>query len=200
MDAATNTSRSFGKPGITKKINKKAENFSDETLTSNCKVYMRTRRDVYAMNTKEENITENLNESLGRIEEIFTNTPDLIIRKLSIKQTGELAAIIYMEELTDKASLNQNVLAPLQLETGNSSGDFIRDRFSKYSHDPSLYRGQRVKGEAVYCWTAGTNASIFALFGNGFYARAYQYPLYKEAQADWGKELSRAHFDVVISL
>ncbi|WP_405141131.1 spore germination protein [Paenibacillus sp. FSL H7-0942] len=78
-----------------------------------------------ATNTNEENITKSLNESLGRIEEIFTNTPDLIIRKLSIKQTGELAAIIYMEELTDKASLNQNVLAPLQLETGNPSGDFI---------------------------------------------------------------------------
>ncbi|UOK61235.1 Ger(x)C family spore germination C-terminal domain-containing protein [Paenibacillus sp. OVF10] len=24
-------------------------------------------------------------------------------------------------------------------------------------------------------------------FGYGFYARAYQYPLYKEAQTDWGK-------------
>jgi len=37
-------------------------------------------------------------------------------------------------------------------------------------------------------------------FGYGFYARAYQYPLYKEAQADWGKELSRAHFDVEVDL
>ncbi|WP_339296926.1 Ger(x)C family spore germination C-terminal domain-containing protein [Paenibacillus sp. FSL R5-0623] len=37
-------------------------------------------------------------------------------------------------------------------------------------------------------------------FGYGFYARAYQYPVYKEAQADWGKELSRAHFDVEVDL
>ncbi|MFK0521844.1 Ger(x)C family spore germination protein [Paenibacillus illinoisensis] len=32
--------------------------------------------------------------------------------------------------------------------------------------------------------------------GFGLYARAYHYPKYKEAQANWGEELSRAHFDV----
>lgn len=78
-----------------------------------------------AMNRKDESITESLDESILRIEEIFTDTPDLIIRKLYIKQTGEQATIIYMEELTDKTSLNHDVLAPLQLETGNPSEDFI---------------------------------------------------------------------------
>lgn len=37
-------------------------------------------------------------------------------------------------------------------------------------------------------------------FGFGFYARAYQYPLYKEAQSNWGQELSRADFDVEVDL
>ncbi|MGG4481977.1 spore germination protein [Paenibacillus illinoisensis] len=72
-----------------------------------------------------DSITPSLNESTARIQEIFTNTPDLIIRKLYIKQTGEQAAIIYMDEMTDKTILNHDVLAPLQLESGNPSEDFI---------------------------------------------------------------------------
>jgi len=36
--------------------------------------------------------------------------------------------------------------------------------------------------------------------GFGFYARAYQYPMYKEVQDNWGKELSRAQFDVEVDL
>ena len=36
--------------------------------------------------------------------------------------------------------------------------------------------------------------------GFGLYARAYHYPMYKEAQANWGEELSRAHFDVDVDL
>ncbi|MBM6387754.1 MULTISPECIES: spore germination protein [Paenibacillus] len=74
---------------------------------------------------KDDSITPSLNESTARIQEIFTNTPDLIIRKLYIKQTGEQAAIIYMDEMTDKTILNHDVLAPLQLESGNPSEDFI---------------------------------------------------------------------------
>ncbi|MEO2203336.1 spore germination protein [Paenibacillus pabuli] len=76
-------------------------------------------------NTNDECITENLNESIAKIQEIFTNTHDLIIRKLWIKQTGEQAAIIYMDEMTDKTMLHHDVLAPLQLESGNPSEDFI---------------------------------------------------------------------------
>ncbi|MFS0869008.1 Ger(x)C family spore germination protein [Paenibacillus xylanilyticus] len=36
--------------------------------------------------------------------------------------------------------------------------------------------------------------------GFGLFARAYQYPLYKEVQDNWGEELSRAHFDVDVDL
>nr|WP_251035807.1 spore germination protein [Paenibacillus sp. ISL-20] len=49
----------------------------------------------------------------------------MIIRKLHIKQTGEEAALVYMDELTDKTCLNHDVLAPLQLESGNPSEDSI---------------------------------------------------------------------------
>jgi len=74
---------------------------------------------------EEGQITSCLKESIGRIEEVLANTPDLNIRKLHIKQTGEEAALVYMDELTDKTCLNHDVLAPLQLESGNPSEDFV---------------------------------------------------------------------------
>jgi len=70
-------------------------------------------------------ITPCLKESMGRIEEVLADTPDLIIRKLKIKQTGEEAALVYLDELTDKNCLNHDVLAPLQLESGNPAEDFV---------------------------------------------------------------------------
>lgn len=78
-----------------------------------------------ANHEQEEQITPCLNESISRIQDMFIDTPDLIVRKLTIKQTGEKAAIVYMEELTDKTCLNHDILAPLQLESGNPSDDFI---------------------------------------------------------------------------
>lgn len=36
--------------------------------------------------------------------------------------------------------------------------------------------------------------------GFGLYARAYQYPLYKAVQNDWGEEFARANFHVEVSL
>ncbi|MFD1954508.1 spore germination protein [Paenibacillus thailandensis] len=71
------------------------------------------------------NITSSLEECLTAIGRMFTDTPDLIIRRLVIKQTGEQAAIVYLEDLTDRLALNQHVLAPLQLEAGNPNGDFV---------------------------------------------------------------------------
>ncbi|MCM3782284.1 spore germination protein [Neobacillus mesonae] len=70
-------------------------------------------------------VNNRLDESISKINSMFTDTPDLIVRKLHIKQTGEEAAIVYLDVLTDKTCLNHDVLAPLQLESGNPSGDFI---------------------------------------------------------------------------
>lgn len=70
-------------------------------------------------------ITASLEESLTLLGQAFTETPDLVMRRLVIKQTGEQAALVYLEEMTDRTSINRDVLAPLQLESGNPSGDFI---------------------------------------------------------------------------
>lgn len=80
---------------------------------------------LYENNGQGEQLTTSLDDSIITIKTIFTDTPDLILRRLHIKQTGEEAVIVYLDELTDKTCLNHDVLAPLQLESGNLSGDFI---------------------------------------------------------------------------
>lgn len=55
--------------------------------------------------------------------EYFTDTPDLIVRKLTIKQTGERALLIYLDGLADKNSINNDVLRPLQFESNPHAQD-----------------------------------------------------------------------------
>ncbi|NOU91712.1 spore germination protein [Paenibacillus sp. LMG 31456] len=66
-------------------------------------------------------ISENLAENLAVIHSIFTKTPDLIVRQITIKQTGDSAALVYLDGLADKNSINNNVLRPLQFDSGSST-------------------------------------------------------------------------------
>lgn len=68
-------------------------------------------------------ISGNLSQNVLIIRDIFRDTPDLIVRHLIIKQTGQRAALVYLEGLTDKNSITNNVLDPLQLQTGSSTSD-----------------------------------------------------------------------------
>ncbi|MEI7024212.1 spore germination protein [Paenibacillus sp. y28] len=53
--------------------------------------------------------------NLAEIQRIFVKTPDLMIRHMMIRQTGEQAIIFYLDGLTDKNSMNNHVLRPLQM-------------------------------------------------------------------------------------
>jgi spore germination protein len=64
-------------------------------------------------------ISSDLNEIIPLIKNKFTDTPDLVIRKLTIKQTNEQALIIYLESLSERTAINQDVLRPLQQESGS---------------------------------------------------------------------------------
>lgn len=64
-------------------------------------------------------IRSDLTENILRIESIFSETPDMVIRKLTIKHTSESAALIYLNGLTDRPALNNDVLRPLQLESND---------------------------------------------------------------------------------
>jgi spore germination protein len=71
-------------------------------------------------------ISIHLPDNLTYLHDQFTNTPDLIVSQFTIKQTGELAALVYLDGLTDKNAINNNVLRPLQFEAGSSSpGDRV---------------------------------------------------------------------------
>ncbi|MEW9700012.1 spore germination protein [Paenibacillus sp. SI8] len=66
-------------------------------------------------------ISTSLPENIQYAHTTFTQAPDLIVRQFTIKQTGDQAALIYLNGLTDKNAINNNVLRPLQYELGSVS-------------------------------------------------------------------------------
>lgn len=55
-----------------------------------------------------------------KIRLLFTHTPDLVVRHLMIKQTGNRAMLVYLDGLTDNNSVNRDVLLPLQTKQTGS--------------------------------------------------------------------------------
>ncbi|WP_338552103.1 spore germination protein [Paenibacillus sp. KS-LC4] len=66
-------------------------------------------------------ISSDLQHNLAKIQQLFTETPDMITRHLTIKQSGRQAVLIYIDGLNDKAAINDDVLRPLQQELGEDS-------------------------------------------------------------------------------
>jgi len=66
-------------------------------------------------------ISSDLSQNVQAVRGIFRDTPDLVVRHLVIKQTGQRAALVYLEGLTDKNSITNNVLEPLQIQTGSGT-------------------------------------------------------------------------------
>ncbi|MBB6636153.1 spore germination protein [Cohnella thailandensis] len=58
-------------------------------------------------------ISGNLDNDLKLMLALFTDTPDLNVRPLTIRATGRRAALVYLEGLTDKNSINNDILKPL---------------------------------------------------------------------------------------
>jgi spore germination protein len=67
-----------------------------------------------------DSISMDLQQNLTYLLAQFTHTPDLIVRQLTIKQSEEHAALVYLDGLADKNSINNNVLRPLQFESESS--------------------------------------------------------------------------------
>lgn len=88
-----------------------------------------------------DHIDAELTKILPRINDIFSETPDLIIRKLTIKQTNEQAALIFIDGLTDSTIINHDVLRPLQLESGSGQpGDDLIMTVSHFELETSWAR------------------------------------------------------------
>ncbi|MDF2650992.1 MAG: spore germination protein [Paenibacillus sp.] len=64
-----------------------------------------------------------LSSNLMNLQQLFPLTPDLIVRRLTISGMGIEAALVYLESLTDKTTINNNILRPLMDETANIKGE-----------------------------------------------------------------------------
>lgn len=68
-------------------------------------------------------LSTDLMKNIVKIKSIFTETPDLTIRNLVIKQTGEKGALIYLNEIVDGQILFNHVIKPLIFEDGKEAGN-----------------------------------------------------------------------------
>ncbi|MFC4101582.1 spore germination protein [Paenibacillus xanthanilyticus] len=62
-------------------------------------------------------ISHDLEQNLLHLGRLFTDTPDLNIRHIPPRDTGERASLVYIEGLTDKNAINNNVIKPLMNRT-----------------------------------------------------------------------------------
>ncbi|AZN42910.1 spore germination protein [Paenibacillus albus] len=58
-----------------------------------------------------------LETNIKELQARLSQSPDLVTRRIPIKASGERAALIYLDSLTDKVSINHDVLRPLMHET-----------------------------------------------------------------------------------
>ena len=65
-------------------------------------------------------ISTSLVQNMTYLHSQFNQTPDLVVRHFIIKQSGEQAALVYLDGLVDINAINNNVLRPLQFEAGSS--------------------------------------------------------------------------------
>lgn len=68
-------------------------------------------------------ISSELTENIKEIQMMFSDTPDLIVRHLIIKQTQSEAALIYLSRITDSNTIYNHVLNPLIFEGGKEGSD-----------------------------------------------------------------------------
>ena len=67
-------------------------------------------------NLHQNQISSELADNIAEIRSIFSDTPDLIVRNLVIKQTEARAALVYLSGVTDSKTIYSHVLNPLLFE------------------------------------------------------------------------------------
>jgi spore germination protein len=66
-------------------------------------------------------ISTNLMDNVAEIQSIFSDTPDLVVRNLVIKQTQSQAVLIYFSGIADRKTIFTHVLNPLLFEDRNQN-------------------------------------------------------------------------------
>ncbi|MEH7385826.1 spore germination protein [Bacillus sp. JJ1521] len=72
---------------------------------------------------QKELITEQLVDNIDEIQNIFSGTPDLVVKNLVIKQTKTKATLVYLNELADSKVLNEYVFKPLLFDFDDDTQD-----------------------------------------------------------------------------
>ena len=67
------------------------------------------------------NLFKELSKNIAQIQKFFHQSPDLVIRRFQINTNGIDAALVYLEGLTDKQSIQNHVLSPLIHGTLNTN-------------------------------------------------------------------------------
>lgn len=62
-------------------------------------------------------ISKDLESNIKALQTLLSQSPELVTRRFPIKATGERAALVYLDSLTDKVAVNHDVLRPLMHET-----------------------------------------------------------------------------------
>ncbi|WP_045522448.1 spore germination protein [Neobacillus niacini] len=68
-------------------------------------------------------ISSEIVENIAEIQDIFSDTPDLVVKNFVIKQINRPATLVYLSGLTDKNAINNDVLKPLLFEVDKENAD-----------------------------------------------------------------------------
>lgn len=66
-------------------------------------------------------LTNTLSKNLEHLHNLFNDTPDLVVRSFQYRQIGSQSALVYLAGLTDKVSINNDILRPLMYETSEEA-------------------------------------------------------------------------------
>ncbi|WP_312886207.1 spore germination protein [Paenibacillus plantarum] len=115
-----------------------------------------------------------LSENLNQLATIFSDTPDLIVRTFTYKQTGASAALVYLDGLVDKNSINNNVLHELMFRTTNDEKDELPVAIGDLS---SMIAWSAVEAAILYGYSVlfiDGQAHVFSLETQGWPQRAIE--------------------------
>ncbi|WP_090576769.1 spore germination protein [Paenibacillus sp. OV219] len=62
-------------------------------------------------------LSADMESNITELQACLSQSPDLVTRRFPIRATGERAALIYLDSLSDKVAVNHDVLRPLMHET-----------------------------------------------------------------------------------
>ncbi|WP_144511528.1 spore germination protein [Bacillus thuringiensis] len=72
-------------------------------------------------NIEDSLLEANLSKNIAELQNIFRQSPDLVIRRFQITESGLEAALVYLSGLTDKQLIQNNVLSPLMNSDFNAN-------------------------------------------------------------------------------